>query len=277
VKESRKLARKLFAEAKDGQEEDKKVVGRIVIRPPEGHRDDVSVVEGQSVALRPGERKTNRQREKCLLEGCNSCRLQRYLPRNKSKGSMAHRWRSSKMSACSCDMKKARTIFAKHGCIVDSEKNIVKFPRSVVEKYCRMMPPTFTFHGRDSKYDRIIPQDSPVIVTGSSAPNILDPVTGQERRARSDDIARIAHLVNELPGYDIFSVSVLADDAPDDQFTLARLYPALKYCLNRCAFPVKTWTMQRWFCGWAFDCGKRTKPIANVPSLHIIIVLSSRR
>jgi trimethylamine--corrinoid protein Co-methyltransferase len=127
---------------------------------------------------------------------------------------------------------KARTIFARHGCIVDSEKNIIKFPRAVVEKYRKMMPPTFTFRGRDPKYDRTIPQDSPVIVTGSSAPNILDPVTGQERRGRSDDIARIAHLVNELPGYDIFSVSVLADDAPDDQFTLARLYPALKYCLK---------------------------------------------
>jgi trimethylamine--corrinoid protein Co-methyltransferase len=127
---------------------------------------------------------------------------------------------------------KARTIFASHGCIVDSEKHNVKFPRAVVEKYRQMMPPTFTFHGRDPKYDRTIPQDSPIIVTGSSAPNILDPSTGEERRSRSDDIARIAHLINELPGYDIFSVSVLADDAPDDQFSLARLYPALKYCLK---------------------------------------------
>jgi len=127
---------------------------------------------------------------------------------------------------------KARAVFAQHGCNVDSEKQIVKFPPAVVEKYRRMMPPTFTFHGRDPKFDRTIPQDGPVIVTGSSAPNLLDPVTGQERRSRSDDIARIAHLINELPGYDIFSVSVLADDAPPEQFTLARIYPALKYCLK---------------------------------------------
>ena len=65
--------------------------------------------------------------------------------------------------------KKARTIFASHGCIVDLEKHNVKFPRSVVEKYRRMMPPAFTFHGRDPKYNRTIPQDSPIIVTGSSA------------------------------------------------------------------------------------------------------------
>ncbi len=127
---------------------------------------------------------------------------------------------------------KARTVFDKHGCKVDSESQIVKFPRAVVEKYRKMLPPKFTFRGRDPKFDRVIPDDRPILVTGSSAPDILDPVTGRERRARSDDIARIAHLVNELPAYDVFSVSTLADDAPEGQFTLARLYPALKYCLK---------------------------------------------
>src|ERR1044072_9005561 len=30
----------------------------------------------------------------------------------------------------------------------------------------------------------------------------------------------------------MFSFSVLSDYAPNDQFTLARLYPALKYCMK---------------------------------------------
>ena len=124
----------------------------------------------------------------------------------------------------------ARELFQKHGCSVDGER--VKFPRAVVEKYRKMVPPSFTFHGRDPKFDKTIPQDSPVIVTASSAPDIIDPVTGKERRAESADIARIAHLINELPGYDIFSISTLADDAPADQFTLSRLYPSIKYCLK---------------------------------------------
>lgn len=127
---------------------------------------------------------------------------------------------------------KARTIFGKHGSQVDAESHIVKLPHSVAEKYIRMLQPTFTFRGRDPKFDRTIPKDSPVIVTGSSAPDIIDPLTGKERRARSDDIARIAHLINELPAYDMFSISTLADDAPAGQFTLARLYPALKYCVK---------------------------------------------
>ena len=124
----------------------------------------------------------------------------------------------------------AREIFAKHGCHVDGER--VKFPREVVEKYRKMIPPSFTFYARDPKFDKTIPRDSPIIVTASSAPDIIDPVTGQERRAESGDIARIAHLINELPGYDVFSISTLADDAPADQFTISRLYPALKYCLK---------------------------------------------
>ncbi|MFZ5909754.1 MAG: trimethylamine methyltransferase family protein [Chloroflexota bacterium] len=127
---------------------------------------------------------------------------------------------------------KARALFARHGCKVDAEKQVVKFPPAVVEKYRKMLPPMFTFRGRDPKFDRTIPDDGPILVTGSSAPDILDPLTGRERRARSDDIARIAHLVNELPAYDVFSVSTLADDAPPGQFTLARLYPALKHCLK---------------------------------------------
>jgi trimethylamine--corrinoid protein Co-methyltransferase len=126
----------------------------------------------------------------------------------------------------------ARSMFRKHGCHVDDETEIVKFPPGVVEEFRQMFPPTFTFCGRDPKYDRTIPQDSPLIVTGSSAPDVIDPVTGAERRSRSDDIARIAHLINSLPGYDVFSVSTLADDAPPGEFTLARLYPALKHCVK---------------------------------------------
>jgi len=108
---------------------------------------------------------------------------------------------------------KARHIFARHGCRVDAETQVVKFPRAVVERYRDLAPASFTFCGRDSRFDRTIPQDGPLIVTGSSAPDIIDPVTGRERRSRSDDIARIAHLINELPGYDVFSVSTLAEDA----------------------------------------------------------------
>jgi trimethylamine--corrinoid protein Co-methyltransferase len=127
---------------------------------------------------------------------------------------------------------KARSVLEKNGCRVDQSTQMVKFPPAVVEKFRKLIPPEFTFLGRDPNSDRTIPRDGPLIVTGSSAPDIIDPVTGKERRSRSDDIARIAHLINALPGYDVFSVSTLADDAVPGQFSLARLYPSLKHCLK---------------------------------------------
>jgi trimethylamine--corrinoid protein Co-methyltransferase len=127
---------------------------------------------------------------------------------------------------------KARDIFAAHGAQVDQETQIVKLPGKIVNHYRAAFPPSFTFRGRDPALDRTIPDHSPLILTGSSAPNIIDPVTGSERRATSTDLARIAHLINELPGYDVFSISTLADDAPAGQFSLSRFYPSIKNTLK---------------------------------------------
>lgn len=125
---------------------------------------------------------------------------------------------------------RARAIFARHGCHVDAASGVVRFPGAVVERHRASLPPTFTFGARDPAFDRTIPGDAPVIVTGSSAPDIVDPDSGHARRARSEDLARIAHLVSELAAYDVFSISTLAEDAPEGWSTLTRLYPALKYC-----------------------------------------------
>lgn len=126
----------------------------------------------------------------------------------------------------------ARQRFVKHGCRVEAGTEVVRFPPAVVEHFRAACPPTFTFHGRDPHCDRTIPGDGPLMVTASSAPNVVDPLTGQVRRSRSDDIGRIAHLVNELRGYDILGIPVTADDAPPGQFHLSRFYPALKNCLK---------------------------------------------
>ena len=108
----------------------------------------------------------------------------------------------------------ARGIYTQHGCHVDSKSLIVKIPRKVIEEFRKAFIPYFTFMGRDPQFDRMLPEDRPVIVTASSAPNVIDPHTGEERRGTSTDIANIAFLINELSGYDVFSISTLADDAP---------------------------------------------------------------
>ena len=127
---------------------------------------------------------------------------------------------------------RAREIYQNRGCNVDPEKLVVKIPSRMIQEFQKAFAPTFTFRGRNPDFDRTIPDDRPVIVTGSSAPDIIDPKTGKKRRATSSDIADIAFLINELPGFDVFSISTLAHDAPEGQFSLSRFYPALKNCLK---------------------------------------------
>lgn len=127
---------------------------------------------------------------------------------------------------------KARRIFANRGCSVDGQTGVVRIPAKTVEECSDLFVSSFTFHGRDPKFDRTLPQDGPIMITASSAPYLIDPDTGLQRTALSSDIARIAHLVNELPGYDVFSISTLAEDAPEGLSSIARFYPALKNCLK---------------------------------------------
>jgi trimethylamine--corrinoid protein Co-methyltransferase len=125
---------------------------------------------------------------------------------------------------------RARELYRRHGCHINDENLRVTMPGRVIEQFLKMVPPTFTFRARNPDFDRTIPDDAPLTMTASSAPNLIDPVTGEERRTTSADIARIARIVNELPGIDIFSISVLAEDAPPGQYSLTRFYTALKYC-----------------------------------------------
>lgn len=123
----------------------------------------------------------------------------------------------------------AREIFKEHGCEVTDEGR-VKIPHEVVEKYIKMFPSSYTFTAQDPSFDITIPEQGPCVVTASSAPFVIDPKTGKQRRSTSDDIANIARLINELPGFNVFSISTLADDAPDGKLSLYRFYPALKNC-----------------------------------------------
>lgn len=123
---------------------------------------------------------------------------------------------------------KARNRFARHGCHVDHETRAVKFPQQIVEHFCQAFPQKFTFYARDPKYDRTLPDEGPIFTTGSSVPDIIDLEKGTIRRALSHDIAQIAHLVNNLPGYDLLAIPLIADDAPPTRYHLSRYYPAIR-------------------------------------------------
>lgn len=124
----------------------------------------------------------------------------------------------------------ARAIFSRHGCLLEAGSSVVKIPRAVVGRHLAALPGSFTYFGREPRYDRTIPGDGPLFTLGSAAPNVIDLETGRERRARSDDIARLAQIITHLNGFEVFNIAVTADDAPADQNTLSRIYPAFRHC-----------------------------------------------
>jgi len=124
---------------------------------------------------------------------------------------------------------RARELYKKHGARLADDMRIT-LPPAMVEEFLAATPSTFTFRARDPEFDRVVPEHGPLVITASSAPDIVDPVTGKVRRGTSEDIARIAKLVDLLPGVDLLSVPVLADDAPKGQYSVTRFYTALKNC-----------------------------------------------
>ncbi len=115
---------------------------------------------------------------------------------------------------------------------MNTQTGNVCFPQDLVEKWRQIFPSTFRFYGREPRYDITIPDDGPAIATTGIAPDVLDIENGERRRATSEDLLKIAHLVNMLPGIDLFFVSTLLSDVPEDRYSLNSLYIAAKKCLK---------------------------------------------
>lgn len=127
---------------------------------------------------------------------------------------------------------KALSLFESKGCNVDEGRLRVTFPREVINEYMSLVPPQFTLYGRDPRYDFTLPDDGPIFGTASSGTNVRDPLTGEVRPSKSVDIARIGHLINEMPGISMYTCTISATDASYEYRNLERFYPALKNCLK---------------------------------------------
>lgn len=125
---------------------------------------------------------------------------------------------------------RAIDIFREHGCVINNRN--VTFPRDVVEKYMDLVPPQFRLYGRDPKYDIVLPDNGPIFGTASSGTNVIDIISREVRPSRAVDIARIGHVLNEMPGISMYTCTISATDASLEYRNLERFYPALKNCLK---------------------------------------------
>jgi trimethylamine---corrinoid protein Co-methyltransferase len=122
------------------------------------------------------------------------------------------------------------TLFGKAGARVEHTR--VRLPGEMIDEALATAPREFWLRGRDGDgtLDLEI-RDGPVYFgSGSDCPYILDPRTGERRRARVADIEAGAALTERhLPNIDFVMSMWLPEDAPQDVIELVQLAAMLTY------------------------------------------------
>lgn len=104
---------------------------------------------------------------------------------------------------------------------------VARLPPSLVRDALATVPHSFDLYDRDGRpavrYGAGVVQFDP----GSSGVNVLDPVTGDHRPSRADDLVRLVRVAEMLPAYDAQSTAVVCGDIPAEIGDLYRLYLVL--------------------------------------------------
>lgn len=106
----------------------------------------------------------------------------------------------------------ALTLFHKNGAEVDFDKNIVKFPSSLVEDLIKKVPKEYTLYHRDSEKRIDIAEGTVHFQIGDYAGYILDYRTGERRRATLKDLQDVIRVDDALDCFDLFEPPVMPLD-----------------------------------------------------------------
>ncbi len=94
---------------------------------------------------------------------------------------------------------KALKIFADGGAHVDFEKKIVKIPGQLVSDALKKAPRRYNLCGRRPELDAHIGgKEGTYFYCSGEAPKVVDPKTGERRRAVKKDIERMARIADYL-------------------------------------------------------------------------------
>jgi len=123
--------------------------------------------------------------------------------------------------------KRARQIFADNGASVDSETNIVKIPKGMVEDAVDSNPSSIVLCGREEKNDLLLEGTNVHLGTGGTVLNTLDLDTGKKRPTRVDDVAGYAKMTDALDNIAFFVINCYPDDVPTEDVDVNRFYHGL--------------------------------------------------
>ncbi len=110
------------------------------------------------------------------------------------------------------DSEKARKILTEHGASVDSDSQIVKFPRDLVLKAMSSVPRYFTMGARHPKADLLLQDRVTFFTNDGCGHRVVDFETGQNRASTKADVAMMASINDYLPSMAFSWTIVSAQD-----------------------------------------------------------------
>jgi trimethylamine--corrinoid protein Co-methyltransferase len=120
-----------------------------------------------------------------------------------------------------------RDIFQKAGAKVDSSRNRVFVPRSMVEDALSTAQNEVFLAGRDPEHDMILGGTRVYMGTGGAAVKILDLETKRVRETTLNDVGQIGRLVDALDNIHFYLRSCVARDIPPENLDLNTYYAAM--------------------------------------------------
>lgn len=109
-----------------------------------------------------------------------------------------------------------------------TKKNVITFPRSMVQESIKKIPIYGTYYARDPKKDVKFDGETTYAHCEGGNPNMIDMDTGQMRPATFKDVAETARLMDALDNCHTVSSFVVATDVPHQILVLKTMEALLK-------------------------------------------------
>lgn len=106
------------------------------------------------------------------------------------------------------------------GLPVEADRQIVRFPRQVIEDALALIPPQFEVFDREGKPVFMLGNGVPRIAAGHNAVFWVDSSTGITRPSTVSDIEQFAALCEQLPDIDMIGIPAMPQDVPHPRTSL---------------------------------------------------------
>lgn len=132
------------------------------------------------------------------------------------------------------DSKRALQFLSEKGCIVDFERNIVRYPRSIIEKCIEKAPSKIALYDRDKKPAFVLGDGKNYCASGHNAVFCLIDNDGARRDSNIKDIEEFAMISDHLSEIDMIGVPAM----PQDVTPQTTLLYAVKALLENSKKPI---------------------------------------